>query len=160
MYDFSDCEFSDRGCESGGVQNVSERLSPSGLEHQRQDETAQGIRIYSKCAHGKSKDRKLPCYFCEKFVFHMPRHLESRHVSEPSVAAVLAKVGLERLSGLKQLANMAVFKHNSDVLKNGDGVLIVGRSPKKAMHSQEDFLPCTFCLAFYVKQELYRHCST
>jgi len=56
----------------------------------------------------------------------MPQHLESRHVSEPSVAAVLAKVGLEKLLGLKQLENMGVFKHNSNVLKNGDGVLIVG----------------------------------
>jgi len=89
----------------------------------------------------------------------MPQHFESLHVSEPSVAAVLAKVGLEKLLGLKQLANMGVFKHNSNVLKNGDGVLIVGRSTKKATHSHEDFLPCTFCLGFYVKQELYRHCS-
>jgi len=40
VYDFSDCEFSDPGNESDGVENVSEAPSLSGDEQQGQDETA------------------------------------------------------------------------------------------------------------------------
>ena len=116
------------------------------------------VTVYSKTLHGKGKDRKLPCYFCEKFVFHMSRHLRTMHASEPPVAAVLATAGSVKRLRMKQLSNMGVYKHNSNVLKNGDGVLIVCRSPKKITHRPEDFLPCTFCLAMYVKRELYRHC--
>ena len=56
VHDFSDWYFSDRGNESDAVENVSESLSPSEVEEQGEDETARGIRIYSKCAHGKGKD--------------------------------------------------------------------------------------------------------
>ena len=33
-----------------------------------------GIIIYSKDTSTKSKNRKLPCFFCEKFVFHISQH--------------------------------------------------------------------------------------
>ena len=168
VYDFSDADNRPESVSATGVEEEDfsdaddadiqpESMSSTPVE--KEDKSARVIRIYSKCAHGQGKDRRLPCYFCDKFVFHMPRHLKALHASEFQVAAVLARVESAKLLGLKQLTNMGVYKHNCNVLKNGDGVLIVGRSPRKAARSPEDFLPCTFCLAFYVKRELYRHCS-
>lgn len=35
---------------------------------------------------------------------------------------------------------------------------MVSRAPKK-QREVDDFLPCQFCLVFFVKDELYRHCQ-
>jgi len=36
-------------------------------------------------------------------------------------------------------------------------VLLVARAPK-CSRTAEEFMPCTFCLQFFVRDELYRHC--
>ena len=75
MYDFSD-----HGENHGSA--AEHDISDVELD----DEHARGITVYSKFAHGKGKkDRKLPCYYCEKFRFHMPRHLTSTHVVDSSI---------------------------------------------------------------------------
>ena len=114
------------------------------------------ITIYSKLAHGNGKNRKLPCYYCEKYLYQMPRHLKRQHSDESQVIKALKNTSDEHI-GLQLIANLGTYKHNMNVLKTGDGVLIVGRSPKLMRHPS-DFLPCQFCFVFFVKTELYRHC--
>ena len=115
------------------------------------------VTVYSKTAHGKGKkNRQLPCYFCQSFVYQMPRHLQKKHCNEPEVASALADSSGKRL-GLKQLGNLGIFRHNTEVLKNSDGVLIVNRAPKN-VRSAVEFLPCQFCFLFFVRSELFRHC--
>ena len=118
--------------------------------------TARKVVINTAVTLKKSKNRKLPCFFCGQFVFHMSRHLSRKHSEEPLVAAALAKTTGKELA-LQRIHNSGIYKHNVEVLRNSDGVLIVGRAPAK-QHGVDDFLPCQFCLQFYVKHELYRHC--
>jgi len=52
-----------------------------------------------------------------------------------------------------------IFLYNIDVLKNKNDKreLIVAKRPEKGVHVKSDYLPCKFCLRFYVKDELWRH---
>ena len=113
------------------------------------------ILIYTKDANTKGKNRKLPCFYCGIFVYQMNRHLLRKHGNEPQVAAASAN-SIGRTLRLQKIVNQGLYKHNVEVLRNRDGVLIVGRSPK-AKHTCDDFLPCEFCLHFFIKRELYRH---
>lgn len=75
------------------------------------DCTEPHVTVYSKFAHGKGqKNRKLPCYFCDKFAYKMSRHLQRQHSSEQQVAAALVSGSGRRLR-LKQLYKMGTFKH-------------------------------------------------
>lgn len=112
--------------------------------------------VYNKSLHGKGKNRKIPCYYCDQFVYQMPRHLQRKHSDETQVAAVLANTSRKRIA-LQYICNLGIYKYNTEVLKTGDGVLIVNRTPK-LRRTTDEFLPCQFCFLFFVKHELYRHC--
>ena len=61
---------------------------------------------------------------------------------------------------LDALRNEGDFLYNVDILKNGDENgfgLIVAKRPEAGEHIVKDYLPCTYCLRFYVKTELWRH---
>lgn len=100
------------------------------------------------------KNRAVPCAFCDQTVFNMPRHLRRRHLNIPKVVYALAKGSTS--SELRMIITTGIFNHNVNVLKNGKSVFIVARRSSKA-HIVEDYLPCTFCLLFFVKKELVHH---
>ena len=57
------------------------------------------------------------------------------------------------------MRNEGDFLYNVDILKNGDKNgfgLIVAKRPQEREHSPKDYLPCKYCLRFYVKTELWR----
>jgi len=116
------------------------------------------IHISSKNEDSKVKNRRLPCFFCDKFFYHMIRHIQRQHDDEQEVAICMENSPGKALS-LRNIVNQGVYKHNINVLQKGEGTLIVGRAPKKK-RSAEDFLPCQFCMQFFVRRELYRHCRT
>lgn len=110
------------------------------------------VSIYQKDEECKAKNRKLPCLFCHQIVFQMPRHLRRVHRNIPEVASA-------NNQSLRKMIGVGVFQHNVAVLKDGHGQFIVARSsPVKRI--VEDYVPCKFCLHFFVKGELYRHCHT
>ena len=118
-----------------------------------------GIVICSKDTSTKSKNRKLPCLFCEKSVFHMSRHLDRKHSEEPLVAAALAtSVKPDKALALRKIQFSGIYKHNVGVLQKNTGVLIVGRAPATTREAS-DYLPCEFCLQFFIRRELFRHCE-
>jgi len=111
------------------------------------------IHISAKDHNSRVKNRKLPCFYCDQFLFQMSRHLVRKHHEEPAVAASLR----DKLC-LQRIVNQGVYKHNVTVLQAKDGVLIVGRAPAKR-RSVSDYLPCQYCLQFFISEELYRHCK-
>ena len=118
-----------------------------------------GITVYRNLSGDRSQNRKLPCYFCDIFVHNMLRHLRRKHGSLAEVAAVCDKSSKQDvIRGLQMLANKGTFKYNCRVLRQGNGVLLVAKSPKTA-RSATDFLPCPSCLQFFVRTELYKHCQ-
>ena len=54
---------------------------------------------------------------------------------------------------------VVVFKQ---VIEKGEGELVVARRPSaknRSKYSSENFLPCEFCLGFYLKEHLWHHVS-
>ena len=112
--------------------------------------------------------KRHACFFCGKSVAKIGRHLLNVHSSVPEIArlpsvskkqkgSLSEKMVKTRKFVLEKYRNLGNFAHNVDVLKDKKGVLFVGRRPSAFAHKPEDYLPCQFCLAFYVKQELWRH---
>lgn len=79
------------------------------------------------------------------------------HSNEPAVAKILAKPkkSQERKGMWTLLRNRGNFEHNIKALMTG-GSLIVDRRPSQEK-PVDDFLPCPYCLAFIVKDDIWRH---
>jgi len=103
-----------------------------------------------------SKNRRLPCFFCDRWLFHMSRHLSGSHRDETAVAAASVLSSRRKLQ-MQHLINQGIYKHNVEVLRTRTGTLVVGRA-SKSQHAVADYVPCPFCLHFYISRELYRHC--
>jgi len=99
------------------------------------------------------------CNFCEEAVIQLPRHLKRIHSDLTEVSEVLCKSGRARTLGLMRLRNLGNFKHNITVLQDCCGTLRVSKRSGEASKIAEDYLPCTHCLAFYCKEQLWRHVS-
>ena len=63
----------------------------------------------------------------------------------------------QRQNTLERLRNLEDFHHNVTVLlTENNGMLIMGKQVQK-LKKPSDYLPCTYCLVFYLKEELWRH---
>lgn len=118
---------------------------------------------------GKHDYQKLhACLYCGKRDLKISRHLLTHHQDESDVAKLPA-VSKNRNSTsqrrrekeLDSLRNMGDFLYNVEQLQKKKGLpLIVARRPVGGKHTLSDYLPCKFCLRFYLKGELWRHCKT
>lgn len=75
----------------------------------------------------------------------------------------LPKQSKERALKLEILADEGNFKHNVQVLKQGEGHIVVARRRKTdddeggELRKPTDYLPCEYCLKFVVKRHLWSH---
>eukprot|EP00112_Aurelia_sp_Birch-Aquarium-sp1_P004128 Seg1469.8 transcript_id=Seg1469.8/GoldUCD/mRNA.D3Y31 product="hypothetical protein" protein_id=Seg1469.8/GoldUCD/D3Y31 len=114
---------------------------------------------------GRIYDKAHSCLFCGKVYLKIARHLRNVHSSESDVAKILAineksKEGRKRQKlEYDRLRLKGNFYHNLEVLKCG-GELKVCRRPGERDHIDfKQFVPCTHCLGFVQKHELWRHVS-
>ena len=109
----------------------------------------------------KSLCKYQVCYYCEKPVLKIARHLMSRHIDEEEIAKIAAKKKLnyhEYRVGIKKVKNHGNFNYNAKILAMGGTELVLARKPVKA-RKPDEFLPCIFCYGFFVVDELWRHCA-
>lgn len=106
---------------------------------------------------GLGKKRQF-CLYCKKPYIKMARHLSQKHANEMDVVHALGfrKGSKKRLFVLEQLRKKGNYQHNVEVLKNGSGELITSKRANKD-YSVGVYLPCQYCLAFYIRHELWRH---
>ena len=105
-------------------------------------------------------DKKQACYYCGKLCSKIARHYEQKHQSEREVVFALSfsKGSPSRKKHLEKLRLLGNYHHNSTVLEIGKGELIVSRRPSSCKGcNPNDFLPCTYCLGFIRRQELWKH---
>ena len=101
-------------------------------------------------------DKKHFCLFCGKGVTKLKRHLLSLHQGESEMFAFLAASGKEKEFELKKLRNAGDHIHNIDILKGGEGDIVVKRNVKRKT-SHDDYVPCPQCLGYFYKRDLWRH---
>lgn len=94
------------------------------------------------------------------------RHLTSkRHEDHPDILRLppISATGSERAKRrleLDRLRNLGSFYNNLAALRDNDGrrTLMVGKRSLGEKHPASDYIPCRYCLVFYVKSKLFCCC--
>lgn len=107
-------------------------------------------------------DKAHYCYYCGKKYVSIMRHYCGPHRSQPEVQRILSlpQKSNERTLEMLKLRNAGDFKHNTKVLKKGEGVLVTLSRPFKKKNVADNYLPCDGCLGFIKKDTLWRHRQT
>lgn len=88
------------------------------------------------------------------------RHLKAKHSEEPEVklAKATEKRGKnQRSPEFEKLRLQGNFYHNMKTITTGVGSLIVVRTPSSGIFETSDYLPCPYCLGFFIHCDLWRH---
>ena len=103
-------------------------------------------------------DKRACCKFCDERVLNFARHIKRKHKTEIEVAKILFKTDkkMRRVDFLK-LQYQGNFTHNSKVLTEKEGELIVVRRSSTKSETHDKYLPCVHCLGFFATDQLYRH---
>lgn len=118
--------------------------------HLAKTNTSNGQRVY---------DKQMNCKFCDVLSTNLCKHLFSKiHQNEPEIAEILSKPkkSKEREWLLEKVRNQGNYQHNCRVLEVQEGILIPWRSPTQPV-DPSNYIPCTFCLGFFLRKELWRH---
>ena len=117
------------------------------------------IQPTSNTSGMRNWDKKYFCLFCDKGFAKLPQHLMGQHKEEPLIIEIeLEKDPRVRKEKLAKLRNIGNHKHNCDVLRNGEGVLIVGYRPQGlGPVSPKDYGPCGDCLVYLTRTNLWKH---
>jgi hypothetical protein len=107
----------------------------------------------------KNGNRRMPCKYCQVFVHNISRHLRRLHSEEVDVAAASAKIGRQKTLAFGKIQNEGIFNNNIKVIKTKEGLFLPARASQKE-HSSNDYVPCAFCLLFFLRDELWRHSAT
>ncbi|RUS80545.1 hypothetical protein EGW08_011685 [Elysia chlorotica] len=115
----------------------------------------------SKNINGKRVwDKGSCCTFCEITSTNLSKHILKKHSTEPEVQKILSlpKGSKDRALLLEKIRNLGNYQQNCKVLKIGRGVLVPYRCPSDDIEvCADDYGPCSFCLGFFLKKELWRH---
>ncbi|XP_066532042.1 zinc finger MYM-type protein 2 isoform X1 [Hoplias malabaricus] len=101
------------------------------------------------------------CFYCRIPSPNMAMHLVKTHAMEKDVAHALSfpKTSRKRKLLLKDLCKKGNYQHNIEVLRKGQGQ-IVAENLSKGKKSIMEYLPCQYCLAFYLRNDLIKHESS
>ena len=119
------------------------------------------LRCAQKNEHkNRIYDKRQACYYCGKLCAKSSKHLEVKHGNEKEVAIALSfkKGSPGRKKHFEKLRHLGNYYHNLTVLETRKGELIVFRRPSADEKCDpSDFLPCSYCLGFLKRQELWKH---
>ena len=102
-------------------------------------------------------DKVYYCPFCDIPQKKLPRHLSTKHSDELQVQDYLRETDeIKKTAKLCLLRNHGNHKHNCNVLRSGQGTLIVTYRPKGDVNP-EDYGPCDKCFAYIARRDLWRH---
>lgn len=128
-----------------------------------EEATTGGVKLQlSKNEGGKRLFDKVEyCQYCQLAVTNVSTHFVRKHKSEPEVKKILSlpPFSEERRREILKLRNAGNYKHNLEVLKKGTGLLVTKKRCSTEM-LKEDYLPCKWCLGFFVRSSLWKHQST
>ncbi|XP_051810227.1 uncharacterized protein LOC127535707 isoform X2 [Acanthochromis polyacanthus] len=116
------------------------------------------VKMSSNTPHKRVYYKKNYCLYCEKPFGKVTRHLMRKHQDEVDIAKALAhKQGSTMCSFLlSKIRNKGKYIHNCSVKSARQGQMVPKRQTTYLL-SATDFLPCYFCLAMYIRTDLWRH---
>ena len=126
-------------------------------------DTTSGRHLYVHISRSTTEkrewDKKNCCPYCCKLSTNCMKHIMSIHKHEYEVQLIESKPkrSQERAFLKERLRLKGNYKHNCNVIRQGFGEIIPVRSPSSPVDAG-DYVPCQFCLGFFVKKDLWRHC--
>jgi hypothetical protein len=85
-------------------------------------------------------------------------HLERKHGCEKEVKDFVKQTDpKKRKAAIMKIRSRGNFAHNIEVLKRGEGCLLVSRRPSRKGKKASQFVPCIHCLNFFYSKDLHRH---
>jgi hypothetical protein len=104
----------------------------------------------------RKRDKRAYCFFCGTAQTHILRHWFARHGEEREVQHIKCAGKDRRVIEITRLRNMGNHIHNCNVLRSGEGDLVVTYRPTN--HTDfGNYVPCDTCYAYIHKRELWRH---
>ncbi|TSK72189.1 Zinc finger MYM-type protein 4 [Bagarius yarrelli] len=102
--------------------------------------------------------KKQFCVYCKKSNSKIARHLTQMHSNETDVAYALnfPKNSKSRHVLLERLRKRGNYYHNVEVIRNGNEDIVLQKRTKRK-RSSKDYLPCRYCLGFFVRNGLEKH---
>ena len=97
------------------------------------------------------------CLFCFKPQKQLQRHMEIVHKTKPELQALAVLSKDEKKKALKILVNKGDHTHNKQTVANGEGTLIIARSPDESFAQPLHYGPCKFCWLWIRLDQLHRH---
>ncbi|XP_060570745.1 uncharacterized protein LOC132729023 [Ruditapes philippinarum] len=116
-------------------------------------EAKDGKRNYSRTAY---------CLYCKnKYISKMSSHLLSVHTDETLVKQIrdLPLRSIARKMELQKLQKEGNYQHNAEVLKKGEGLIVVCRRPGKLQGDASNYVPCEYCFGYYHEKQIWNHCK-
>ena len=106
--------------------------------------------------------KEFECYFCDppKIVTNIRAHYFRKHKEEELVKQIqdCPPGSHDRKEKLDTLTKLGNNSHNLRVIQQQAGTLFLCRRPSRATKIEvEDYLPCSHCLGWFYKYDLYRH---
>ena len=113
-----------------------------------------------KDGHKLMYDKCHFCTFCgTKVVSKISRHLVTVHKDKEAIKSILdlPKGSRQRNLLLQTLVNEGNFKHNTSVIRRGEGEVVVGRRSSVISKNPSDYTACEFCKKWEARKNLWRH---
>ena len=96
--------------------------------------------------------------YCGKNSTNITKHLLGQHKEEYDNKEINRhqEISKQRKLLILKLSNVGDYKHNMEVIQSGSGTLVTW-TKNQTTSSADDFLPCTDCLGFFHRKNLWRH---
>ncbi|XP_072934899.1 uncharacterized protein [Epargyreus clarus] len=155
-------ETTDESDKESDFYDATSVISNSKQKHhvsfQIHDETSENKQTEDLLSQGKEEDDKKRirqrdyCFYCESLILNFARHVIRNHSNEPEVQKALSMP--KNSKSRKQIFTL--------LRKKGNYITNVQNSTFKPMKknkysTNEDYLPCTKCLGFYSRKQLWKH---
>ena len=151
------------GNKTGSFENVSGIKKTCTVSKATDTETGRSVNVTgfvttSVSEAGKEDRKKHYCFICNKPIVKLKRHFLTQHKSEreliPLLNASNSKKEKEEFEKLKCQGN---HMHNLEVMRQGEGEMVVKRRKTSPNFNQQNFVPCVKCRGWYSKKDLWRH---
>jgi hypothetical protein len=102
-------------------------------------------------------DKKPFCFYCGIPQTQLQRHWVTKHREERAVQEIIhATNKVEKRRSITKLRNTGNHLHNLEVLRQKKGEILVTYRSTRNKHA-DAYVPCEYCLGYYVGSELHRH---
>jgi len=134
---------------SNSSDTESDSLQSQNGQHRKRTKSKITVAMYSR-------DKLAFCFDCGTAQTQIQRHWKQHKESKDVCHLMNCSDETERQRLICRLRNLGNHLHNTEVLRQGHGTLVVIYCRSKKANPY-DYVPCELCLGYLLKKDLWRH---